>query len=93
MTFGEGWISTDERARRIVEAEQHVVRRQHARSGGGHLDRQRQSVEAPAELLDGRQVVELRRTGPGGPLDEQLHGSLRSSIGVDVPVPGQWPES
>ena len=49
------------RSSRCARPLEDLLRREHARAGGGELERQRQVVEPPAELVDGRGSASRRR--------------------------------
>ena len=67
------------RSRRSPEALDELPRREHARSRGGELDRQRQVVEAAAELLDRRRRPQ-RRERAAEELDRVRLGERRHGV-------------
>ncbi|OLT06129.1 hypothetical protein BJF90_18340 [Pseudonocardia sp. CNS-004] len=59
-----------------VEAGGHLGRAHHPQLGGGQLDRERQPVQATADLDDGRGVRPVEREAGGcggGPVEQQVH--------------------
>ena len=68
---------------RAAEAFEDLLRPHHLHPRRGELDRERQPVEAPADL--GHVLVRLERTGElAGPRREQSHGVFRSERRDDV---------
>ena len=74
VTLQHGAPAAGEEPEPLVEAGQHLRRRHHLEARGRELDGQRDAVETPAQLSDGRSRVagedELALGGPG-PFHEQ----------------------
>ncbi len=71
----------------VLESIEHIGRGQDAQPGGGHLQRQGEPVETPADLGDRRHigVAEIvKPANPAGPIDEEPNGVSGQELG-----PGQ----
>ena len=74
------------RTQRVEAASQPGEQRswfQQSGAGGGQLDGERQTIEAPADLHDGERVVVGQREAVAhglGSIDEQLHGRQRAEL-------------
>jgi hypothetical protein len=68
----------------LVDASRDLTRRHHAGAGGGQLDRERDAVEAAADLRDGGHVLVGRSEATARvprPVHEELHGVARKERG------------
>ena len=83
LALGEVDGSRAQRVEDVFESGQQRHRCEHPRAGRGELDRQRQTIEAPADLHDGGGVRviqgEVVAHGPR-PVDEQAHGGERGEL-------------